>query len=246
MNDKSSIIDSASILVIRDNDVTGKLEVLMVKRHPDIGFAGGAYVFPGGKVDPDDLTLSRDIPFYPAGYSDFIYTAFREVFEESGLIIGNEGDAVEYRNALLQGEIAFSEIIKQANIIFNPDDIIPFARWVTPRQYLKRFDTRFYLAKAPQGQQVIPDFKEIIEAKWVEPIEFIDQFRNEIMFPTLMNLKLLGQASKVDEALDQARRRKIIKVEPKWTNGIPSIDPRAGYGELDYHGLYQGFKGDKV
>ncbi|MEZ5756967.1 MAG: NUDIX hydrolase [Emcibacteraceae bacterium] len=244
MNDEATIIDSASILVIRDNDVTGDLEVLMVKRHPDIDFAGGAYVFPGGKVDPDDLELSRNIPSYPAGYSDFIYTAFREVFEESGLIIGSGGEAGNYRDALLQGEIAFSDIIKRANLILNPDDIVPFARWVTPRQYSKRFDTRFYLAKAPQDQQVIPDFKEITEAKWVQPIEFIDQFRNEIMFPTLMNLKLLGQATSVDEAMAQARQRKIITVEPKWVGGIPSIDPRAGYGELDYGGLHKGIKGD--
>ncbi|HPF45691.1 MAG TPA: NUDIX hydrolase [Emcibacteraceae bacterium] len=244
MNDEAIIIDSASILVIRDNDVTGNLEVLMVKRHPDIDFAGGAYVFPGGKVDPDDLTLSKNVRIHPTGFSEFIYTAFREVFEESGLIIGSCGDSGDYRNALLNGEKAFSDIIKQENIILNPDDIIPYARWVTPKHYAKRFDTRFYLAKAPQNQQVIPDFKEIIEAKWVEPLEFIDQFRNEIMFPTLMNLKLLGQASSVEEAISQAKRRKIITVEPKWTNGIPSVDPRAGYGDLDYGGLHNGFKAD--
>ena len=238
----AKIIDSASILVLRDNDKTGALEVLMVKRHADIAFAGGAYVFPGGKVDPEDLALSQNVPSFPVGYSELTLTAFREVFEESGLIIGDGEGATEHRAELLSGELSFTDFIVKCNVKFNVEDLVPFARWVTPKISPKRFDTRFFLARAPQGQEAVPDYSEIVKAVWAQPIEFIDNFRGDLMFPTVMNLKLLGQASSVNEAMSLARARKIITVEPKWEDGGPSIDPDAGYGEIEHLGLHKGFK----
>ncbi|MDG1859073.1 MAG: hypothetical protein P8I94_08220, partial [Emcibacteraceae bacterium] len=78
--------------------------------------------------------------------------------------------------------------------------------------------------------------------KWVKPIEFIDEFREELMFPTIMNLKLLAQASNVSEAFEQTHARKIITVEPKLVNGIRVIDPAAGYDEVDQDNIHQGVK----
>ena len=60
-------IDAASVLIVRDNEQTGAFEVLMVRRHPDIDFAGGAYVFPGGKVDVADIELSEPVPSFQIG-----------------------------------------------------------------------------------------------------------------------------------------------------------------------------------
>jgi 8-oxo-dGTP pyrophosphatase MutT (NUDIX family) len=242
MADNLTLIDSASILVIRDNERSGALEILMVKRHADIDFAGGAYVFPGGKVDPDDQRLSQNVPSFPVGYSELTHTAFREVFEESGLLVGHGVDVGAYRNALLAGEISFAEFVKNADVTFNVEDLVPFARWVTPRIYPKRFDTRFFLARAPKDQHASPDGQETIDAIWVEPLDFIEKCRGEIMFPTLMNLKLLAEARTVEEAMNQARARKIITVEPRIEDGIRTIDPAAGYGEADQGNSHQGFK----
>lgn len=233
------LIDSASILVIRDNHDSA-LEVLMVKRHHAIDFAGGAYVFPGGKVDEEDLALGERVPSFPPGYGELCYTAFREVFEESGLVIGKSTGASDYREDLLAGKISLSDFIAKADVQFDVGDIVPFARWVTPRIYPKRFDTRFFLARAPEGQQAIPDFREIVEAIWVKPLDFIEDFKENLMFPTLMNLKLLSQAGSVKEALSQASARKIITIEPKIIDGKKHIDPEAGYGEIDQNGLYDG------
>jgi len=182
MNDNPVLIDAASILVIRD-DKEGVLEVLMVKHHQDIAFAGGTYVFPGGKVDEEDLALGQMIPSFPPGYRELCYTALREVFEESGLIIGKSNSANDFREDLLTGTILISDFIRKADAQFNIADIIPFARWVTPPIYLKRFDTRFFLARAPDDQEAIPDYREIVEAIWVKPLEFIENFKESLMFP---------------------------------------------------------------
>ena len=125
---------------------------------------------------------------------------------------------------------------------FNVEDLVPFARWVTPRVYPRRFDTRFFLARAPKNQKASPDGQETVDAIWVEPIVFIDKYRSDLMFPTLMNLKLLAEAGNVAEAMSKARARKIITVEPTIEDGIRTIDPAAGYGEVDQGDIHQGFK----
>jgi len=241
----SKLIDSASILVIRDNPVDRALEVLMVKRSKDIAFAGGAYVFPGGKADPDDQKSAVSRSFFPIGYAELVTTAFREVFEESGIVIGSSVNALDHRAALIEGELSFSDFIRKAEVTFSYEDIVPFARWVTPRVYPKRFDTRFFLARAPIGQEAIPDYGEVVEAIWVKPLDFIKEYKADMMFPTLMNLKLLGEARTPEEAVEQAKKRKLVTVEPKVVGGIRVIDPAAGYGEIDQENIHQGVKADK-
>lgn len=240
MNSSAPLIDSASILIIRDGEEG--LEVLMVKRHENIAFAGGAYVFPGGKADQGDYQLSSAIKNFPPGYSELTHTAFREVFEESGLIIGKSNNAHVYRDAFLKGELTFKELIEKVNISFDEKGLIPFARWVTPRQYPKRFDTRFFLAKAPDDQTATPDGHEAVDLKWIKPIDFIDEFREKMMFPTIMNLKLLAEARNVEDAFEQAKARKIMTVEPTIIDGKRVIDPAAGYGEVDQDKIHLGFK----
>lgn len=238
MNSSAPLIDSASILIIRDGEMG--LEVLMVKRHEDIAFAGGAYVFPGGKADPEDYQLSSRIKSFPPGYSELTHTAFREVFEESGLIIGKSNNALTYRDSLLSNDIGFNDFIDKASVSFDENSIVPFARWVTPRQYPKRFDTRFFLAKAPDDQAATPDGHEAVDLKWVKPIDFINEYRESMMFPTIMNLKLLSQASNVEDAFKQAKARKIMTVEPTIIDGKRVIDPAAGYGEVDQDKIHLG------
>ncbi len=243
------LMDSATIIVVRDGEYSeklGTLEVLMVKRHKDIDFAGGAYVFPGGKVDAEDLVFEKNID---DGFSDFLYTAFREVFEESGLIIGEMRGSLkspEYldkcRKQILDGTLKFADFIKKSAIEFHFNDIVPFARWITPKIYPKRYDTRFFLAKSPQDQQASPDHGEVVEAIWGKPLEFIEEFRSNMMFPTIMNLQMIGQSLSVKDAFEQAQARKIITVEPQLIDDKRYIDPLAGYGEIDQGNIHQGFR----
>lgn len=236
----ADLIDSASILIIRDNENTGKLEVLLGRRHDDIDFAGGAYVFPGGKVDPDDQKLMDDSGIYPHGYGELIGTAIREVYEESGMVVGRLDAISEDVLRLMQDEITIVEFMDIADIKYFKDDVIPFARWVTPKVYSKRFDTRFFLAKAPDNQIARPDNKEVVEIVWAEPLDFIEKNRENMMFPTIMNLKLLAQANTVEEAMSLSRARKIITVEPILVDGKRVIDPAAGYGEIDQQNIHPG------
>lgn len=238
----SDLIDSASVLIIRDNNRTGKMEVLLVRRHDDIDFAGGAYVFPGGKKDPDDQNLLDDKGVFPNGFGELIGTAIREVYEESGMIVSSHQDLYDNVSNLIKGRINIFEFMGSADINYFIDDIIPFARWVTPRPYKKRFDTRFFLTKAPDNQEAIPDQNEVVEAVWVEPLEFIEKNHEKMMFPTIMNLKLLSQAHSVAEAMAITKTRKIITVEPKIINGKRFIDPNAGYGEIDQTNIHPGEK----
>ena len=242
MENQSTLVDSASVLVIRDNQKTGGLEVLMGKRHQDINFAGGAYVFPGGKLDQNDLAVGFQNSSFPIGYNQVIGTAFREVFEESGIVIGSSEGAAAFRQELISQKIDLAEFIKKARVTFNVDDLVPFARWVTPKIYTKRFDTRFFLAKMPINQSATPDQQEIVDAVWVKPIDFIEKFKETMMYPTLMNLKLLGRSRSVEEAITHARNRKIVTVEPKIINGVRVVDPAAGYEEIDQNYIHQGVK----
>ena len=246
MTKQSGLIDSASILVIRDNEKSKRLEILMVRRHQDINFAGGAYVFPGGKVDEEDLSKNISLPLFPPDYNQFIATAIREVYEESGLVIGNTTGKIEAASTLSEREQQLSSIFQSLEIDTLSEYIAPFARWITPRAYTKRFDTRFFLARAPRDQKAVPDNHEIVEAVWVEPADFIEKNREHMMFPTIMNLKLLSQASSVDEAMEQARNRKIIPVEPRLVDGIRVIDPSAGYGEIDQGNIHPGEKNNPL
>jgi 8-oxo-dGTP pyrophosphatase MutT (NUDIX family) len=203
-------VDSASILIIRDGKPHphyGKLEVLMVKRNRNIQFAGGAYVFPGGKKDADDLLINNNLP---PDFSHLLSTAYREMHEETGLSIENGTEC------------------------------IPFARWITPKSYSRRFDTRFFLISAPENQTPHPDGSEIVDLKWVKPLDFLNKHHNTMMYPTLMNLKLLGRATNCHDAFEQARVRKIIAIEPIIEHGIRKIDASSGYEDVDQNNILHG------
>ena len=145
---------ASTTLVVRDGP--SGLEVLMVRLHGDSGVLGGVHVFPGGKLDADDGTAlpvgaSRDASWYaetlgeptlsPAVARGLFTAAVRETREECGLNLP-------------------------------VDTLWPWSRWITPRQpsvTRKRFDTRFFVAPAPAGQEAVHDDFEATEALWVLP-----------------------------------------------------------------------------
>ncbi len=248
--------DSASVLIIRDGDVHprfGSLQILMVKRHKNIKFAGGAYVFPGGKLDLADKALEESdqkssLNNISADFHGLRYAALREVFEETGLIIGTiDGKAIgekarksideKFRAAFLDKKITLAEFLAQSGVKLDMSDCFPFAHWVTPKVYPIRFDTRFFLCVAPEGQQPSPDGHEITEVEWMHPMILVEESDGVLMFPTMMNLKKLGQAKSVDEALKLLAARDIVTVTPEVITGdkvrFRKIPKTAGYDEVD-------------
>ncbi|PCI32331.1 MAG: hypothetical protein COB54_07475 [Alphaproteobacteria bacterium] len=248
--------DSASVLIIRDgaaHAVHGTLQILMVKRHKNIKFAGGAYVFPGGKLDPADKALEeRDQKASLDGIGEEFrglrYAALREVFEETGLVIGTldgkpigEGGRktldVTYRPDFLSRKITLAEFLERSGVTLDMSDCLPFAHWITPTAYPIRFDTRFFLCVAPEGQLPSPDGHEITEVEWMHPMTLVEESDGVLMFPTMMNLKMLGQAKSVAEALKLLAERTIVTVTPEVIVGeklrFRKIPADAGYDDVD-------------
>ncbi len=244
---------SATVLLIRE---APDLQVLMVRRHSEIEFAGGALVFPGGKTDPDD-----DNPDWHA-HTDGDYSgsdqilriaAVREAFEEAGILLarpatqcgigeplidGQTAAALSpLRDPIERGEVSFMETIRDEGLVLALDTLIHFGHWVTPEMMPKRFDTHFYLAPTPEGQVALQDGRETTEAIWLEPQAALDleaANQADIIFPTRMNLGKLAEADSVAQAIKRFSREPVISVTPqigKNTLGQPclNIPAEAGY-----------------
>ncbi|MAU42038.1 MAG: hypothetical protein CMF31_10495 [Kordiimonas sp.] len=256
---------ASSVILIRNgrprSDGFGRLEVLMVRRHVKIGVGGGAYVFPGGKVDGKDRNA---LPYINMGtrvrtsqfFEQARLTAFRETFEETGLLlaqkVGARGVSIEppqqqqvarlYRWRFLQQHMSLRHFIEQTGLLLNVDQFLPFAHWITPITHRRRFDTAFFLCVAPHGQKATPDGHEITACLWARPIDILEQYWKDLMFPTMMNLQKLSRAQTVEEALFQLRRTPIKTVIPEVVSGeagtFRRIRDDAGYEMVDQTGLH--------
>ncbi|MEL6566822.1 MAG: NUDIX hydrolase [Pseudomonadota bacterium] len=247
---------SATILLIRDRD---EMEVLMVKRHYEIDFASGAFVFPGGKVCEDDASdVWADLFDGDAKGSDRTaqISAIRELFEEAGVLLARSRGArgagaplvsaeevaplQQYRSAVDAGEKAFSELMEEAGLILAGDCLVHFGHWITPTMMPKRFDTHFYLAGAPDGQVAEQDGRETTEAIWInahEALELEKRGEATIIFPTRMNLARLGLAKSVPAALEKFASEPVTTVLPEVRRDDPDgpcliIPFVEGYGQV--------------
>ena len=159
MSNTSTLIDAATILMVRD--VPGGLEVFMVVRHHQIDFASGALVFPGGKVDAADrLDHLKSHCRTSQNLSDreyaFRLAAIREAYEESGILLARRRGADSYvssqelaamekwRDGLNDRSATLIDIASAEDLEFDLDALGHYAHWITPDMMPKRFDTHFY------------------------------------------------------------------------------------------------------
>ncbi len=241
MTDAVAIRPAATVLLVRDG--ASGLEVFMVVRHHKIDFASGALVFPGGAVDPGDHEIARTFDVAPIDAA-FRVAALRETFEECGVLLARARGSSATLDAAGLAEIAarstgrpFGETIRAEGLGLALDALVPFAHWITPPILPKRFDARFYIAAAPGDQIAIHDGAESVDSVWIHParaLEAADAGRYTLVFATKLNLRMLAASRDVAEALDAARARRIVAVEPVatktangWTMRIPL---EAGYG----------------
>src|ERR1700761_4040510 len=161
--------DSASVILLRDAGQSA--EALLIRRHADLGFAGGTWVFPGGKleaVDRDRETLKMVGLVTDDPRSEILVTACRETFEETGIVLAAkrdgmpcEADLVERlqkRRADLAGDPgSFPRMLAEHGLIIDAAHLIPWGHWITPSLVAKRFDTRFFLGIMPPAQDVHVD-----------------------------------------------------------------------------------------
>jgi 8-oxo-dGTP pyrophosphatase MutT (NUDIX family) len=111
------------------------------------------------------------------------------------------------------------ELAEEANIELDaPESLVPFSRWITPAAVKTRYDTRFFLASAPDGVDPRPDGAETVDARWYAPAEALaDHERGEILlvFPTIKHLEQLGSFATAEALLEHARGREVVPVQPR-------------------------------
>ena len=234
-------IDAATVLCLRDSEAG--LEVLCVERHQRSGFLGGAIVFPGGKLDPSDrdprclvgatrpVTPTQSIADDDATLAALVVAAARECFEEAGLLFhrGAKGDETTRRamRQRLAAKESFADLLAEYALALDLARFVPFARWVTPVTERRRFDTRFYLARAPADQIAVHDAHETTSAFWATPSTVLARFaRREcaIFPPTHRSLELLERAASVDEALALASSLSLSTICPELVKHLDAPD----------------------
>lgn len=242
---------AATVLLLRDGPQG--IEVFMATRHQGSSFMPGILVFPGGGVDADDSApeLVGTDPAFEDAVSRI--AGVREVFEEAGFLLARprgQGELLgqarfdpfveRYRAALCNGEAQFSAVMAGEKLTPATDLMIPFARWITPAIRKKRFDARFYLARAPEGQLGGHDDRELVDSRWTTAADALaahDRREIKLVFVTRSNLRLLAKSRTVDEALAAARARTVVPVQPELFESPDGpalrIRPDAGYDVLE-------------
>jgi 8-oxo-dGTP pyrophosphatase MutT (NUDIX family) len=119
---------------------------------------------------------------------------------------------------------AVRELSEEAGVVLpNPDALVEFSRWITPEEVTVRFDTRFFLAELPQGQEPVVDGEECVDQGWFTPRDALDAFAREeivLVFPTIKHLEQLDAFSSVSNLLSYAGGREVLPVQPKvWFDG---------------------------
>ncbi len=212
---------AATVLLLRDG--AKGLEVFMVVRHSAIAFAGGALVFPGGRVDDGD----HEFP----GIDGVRVAAIRETFEECGVLLARPrgGTALvpadrllaieaKWRAALCAAEVDFAAMLAAEELDLAADLLVPWAHWITPRTQRMRYDTHFFLAQAPADQLAAHDGGEAVESLWITPGAALAGQRAgeyKMVFPTFLNLRKLGRHAATADALATARASKVVTVMPE-------------------------------
>lgn len=235
---------AATLIPVRDG--SHGLEVFMMQRTHQAAFIPGGYVFPGGAVDatdadaffeqrsvgPDVVEASRLLRLENAGLQYWV-AAIRECFEEAGLLLaygedhrivdtdhaGSAGRLSALRQKVASGELPFAQVCRTFGLRLALDRLAYFGHWITPAGAPRRFDTRFFLCVAPQGQVPSHDNGETIGHLWVRPGEALERQRAgemEIMFATKKTLEALARFDNTEALMHHARTQASVPThEPR-------------------------------
>jgi 8-oxo-dGTP pyrophosphatase MutT (NUDIX family) len=233
----------------------------MLQRNFQSGFMPGMHLFPGGALDQadsaadaavlccglDDVIASRILGLQSGGLAYWI-AAIRESFEEAGILLAYDagGELVSLadetaatrllaqRRSLNTGERDFVSVLRTEGLRLAADRLTFFSHWITPVGAPRRYDTRFFLAVAPEGQEPLHDSLEAIDHIWVSPGEALDRQRKGVLkmrTPTVHTLQLFADYDSVETlraALDA--RRDIGAILPRITkDGRRLLPGDAGY-----------------
>ena len=227
MSETSQAIPAATLVLFRQG--AGAPELLFVERAKAMVFAGGALVFPGGRIDPGDRALALTLAGDPEDMAGRV-AAIRETIEEVGLAIGlkptPEGEALQSLRAALHAGTSLGEALHDTGLALDPAPLVPFARWLPAHAHMRLFDTRFYLTRLPQdAPDPVVDDTENVRVFWATAQSVLDDAdagRVRIIFPTRRNLERLARFASFDEAAADAAPYPIRPVTP-WTDEIDGV-----------------------
>jgi len=225
-------IPAATLVILRER-ASGPPEVLMVERAATMAFAGGATVFPGGRVDPGDRVLAAALAPADAEDAAARIAAIRETLEEAGLAIGfaavpDPATVAAMRAALATGE-AFAGVLARHGQRLVPERLVAFARWRPDHPGMRIFDTRFYLAVLPAGgPRGEADGGESVRLGWDSAAGWLaaaERGEVQLIYPTRRNLERLARFASPDDAEADAAAHPVRTVTP-WTelrDGVPHL-----------------------
>ena len=219
---------AATVMLVRP-DARGRVAVYMTRRSARSSFVPDAYVFPGGAVDPEDREVAAAKGLYgSAGLvaPELVAAAIRELFEEAGILLvrKRKGDTIASDPALfadLRRErvagVRFDELLARHDLVPDASALLYYSNWITPVTEPRRFDTHFFVARAPEDQIAAADAVEVHDGTWIAPADAMaraDRGEMTIIFPTYKHLERLSRFHDVAAVIETARSRSVASVMP--------------------------------
>jgi len=237
---------AATIILLREKRPR-EFEVYLLKRHEKSSFMGGNYVYPGGRIDPNDLDLeicrhtrgvspeeaqkTLDEGSSPAESFACWIAGIRELYEEAGILLvydrhgspflmrGKEEKErfAGYRDLLQKGSITLCRLAEKEQLLIGLDQLHYYSHWITPEARPQRFDTYFFIARHPEGQEADHDQKETVAGTWITPREALkENLAGEVVLspPTLKTLEDLSRHDTIADVFDSVRGKKIRPILP--------------------------------
>ena len=225
------------------------MELLFLRRPAEARFAAGAYVFPGGVIDPEDegaALRGRLGPGVTRAEPDALVAALREAFEETGLLPADDlppgSELGRAREALLEGETTFPALLRAWDLRFRGLSAAYFARWVTPARLSRRYDARFFLVEHRGGEPSLIG-EEHTEAVWIDPGEALRRFETgdlPMLYPTRKTVERLAVHPELAGAMEAFRRAEVDPARPRLlVDGdavVPVMPGEPGYEEAKMAG----------
>jgi 8-oxo-dGTP pyrophosphatase MutT (NUDIX family) len=242
-----AVPQKATTVILFRERASGDFEVFLLKRHEKSSFMGGNYVYPGGRIDRDDHNLeicsnckgitpqeARQVLgeiFSPEESLACWIAGIRELFEEAGILLAYDRDgnpftlihqdekewALTHRKLLHQARMTLYQMTQKEHLLLALDQLHYYARWITPEARTQRFDTAFFIARHPEGQEAIHDQMETTAGIWIAPREALkENLTGEVLLspPTLKTLEDLSRFKTADEVFSSLKDRRIRPILP--------------------------------
>jgi 8-oxo-dGTP pyrophosphatase MutT (NUDIX family) len=221
---------AATVVLLRDG--REGLEAYLQRRPMGMGFAGGLWVFPGGRVDEGDRDPAVEAswagppPAAWAGRLDLpvdqarglVVAACRETLEEAGLLLATPAPGAEEleaaRRELLASSATFAELLHRLGVRLDTGRLRYWAWWVTPAEEPRRYDTRFFLAGVPADAAVAAHRAEAEGERWLPPAQAAADQDLPMLPPTRYTLRDLAAFATAAEALAAAAHRRVERILP--------------------------------